>query len=212
MWYTEKRMPRAGLASGYAGASFCVGPGSAEFVYLTKNPMGMAGSQKRKGREGKYMWAFERVFYQVYPLGFVGASYENDGSAPGEGKGIGRLAQWIGHLRDLGVGAVYFSPIFYSDSHGYNTRDFGLVDNRLGSNGEFAALVAKLHEADIKVVLDGVFNHVGRGFGPFLDVLRNRENSPYLDWFYRIDLGGGSPPMGMGFGMRAGRGITIWSN
>lgn len=73
--------------------------------------------------------------------------------------------------------------MFESDYHGYDTRDYTKIDNRLGSNEDFANVVRTLHENGIKVVIDGVFNHVGRGFFAFQDVLANRENSGYKDWF-----------------------------
>ncbi len=135
------------------------------------------------------MWAYESVFYQIYPLGFCGAPFENDGVLEHR---ILKVKEWIPHMEQLGVNAVYFSPIFESDTHGYNTRDYQKVDVRLGTNEDFAKVCRALHEKGIKVVLDGVFNHVGRGFGPFQDVVRNREGSPYVNWFYRIDFQGNS--------------------
>ena len=135
------------------------------------------------------MWAYERVFYQIYPLGFCGAPFENDGKTVNR---IQKVKKWIPHIQKLGANAIYFSPVFSSDTHGYNTRDFYQIDCRLGTNEDFADVCAALHKKDIKVVLDGVFNHVGRGFWAFQDVLKNRENSPYKDWF-RIDFGGNSP-------------------
>jgi cyclomaltodextrinase len=135
------------------------------------------------------MWAYERVFYQIYPLGFCGAPLENDGV---EAHRILQVIDWIPHLTKLGIGAVYFGPVFESDTHGYNTRDYRKIDVRLGSSADFRQVVDKLHAADIRVVIDGVFNHVGRGFFGFQDVLRNRENSPYRDWF-NINFGGDSP-------------------
>ena len=134
------------------------------------------------------MWAYESVFYQIYPLGFCGAPFENDGV---EMPRIRKVQEWIPHIRKLGADAIYFSPVFESDTHGYNTRDFKKIDCRLGSNEDFAEVCKSLHEAGIRVVLDGVFNHVGRGFWAFQDVLKNRENSPYLNWFH-INLGGNS--------------------
>ena len=134
------------------------------------------------------MWAYESVFYQIYPLGFCGAPFENDGV---EKPRIRKVEEWIPHIRKTGADAIYFSPVFESDTHGYNTRDFRKIDCRLGSNEDFAEVCKSLHEAGIRVVLDGVFNHVGRGFWAFQDVLKNRERSPYLNWFY-INLGGNS--------------------
>ncbi len=135
------------------------------------------------------MWAEESVFYQIYPLGFCGAPFENDGV---EAHRILKVIDWIPHLKKLGVNAVYFSPLFESDTHGYNTRDYRQIDKRLGNEDDFKTVVSSLHEKGIRVVLDGVFNHVGRGFWAFQDVLQNRENSPYRDWFYRIDFHGNS--------------------
>ncbi|MFI3213144.1 MAG: alpha-amylase family glycosyl hydrolase [Eubacteriales bacterium] len=134
------------------------------------------------------MWAYESVFYQIYPLGFCGAPFENDGVSVSR---IKKVNDWIGHIKELHCNAIYFSPIFESDTHGYNTRDYKKIDTRLGTNEDFKEVCENLHKEDIKVVLDGVFNHVGRGFFAFQDVLRNREHSPYLHWFH-IDLGGNS--------------------
>ena len=134
------------------------------------------------------MWAYESVFYQIYPLGFTGAPFENDGQQVNR---IRKVIDWISHIEKLGANAIYFSPIFESDTHGYNTRDYRMIDKRLGTNEDFKEVCDKLHEANIKVVIDGVFNHVGRGFWAFQDVLKNRENSPYLHWFH-ISLDGNS--------------------
>ncbi len=134
------------------------------------------------------MWAYESVFYQIYPLGFCGAPYENDGVLKHR---ILKVKEWIPHMKKLGISAVYFSPVFESDTHGYNTRDYKKIDCRLGTNEDFKEVCDELHKAGIKVVLDGVFNHVGRGFTAFLDVLEHRENSRYKDWFH-INFGGNS--------------------
>ncbi|MCI8359619.1 MAG: cyclomaltodextrinase [Lachnospiraceae bacterium] len=127
------------------------------------------------------MWAYESVFYQIYPLGFCGAPFENDGVLNSR---IRKVNDWIPHMKKLGINAVYFSPVFESDTHGYNTRDYHKIDCRLGTNGDFAEVCKNLHENGIKVVLDGVFNHVGRGFWAFQDVLQKRWDSPYKDWFH----------------------------
>ena len=134
------------------------------------------------------MWAYESVFYQIYPLGFCGAPYENDGVLTHR---ILKVKEWIPHIKKLRANAVYFSPVFESDTHGYNTRDYKKIDCRLGTNADFKEVCDALHEEGIRVVLDGVFNHVGRGFFAFQDVLKNRENSPYKDWFH-INFGGNS--------------------
>lgn len=135
------------------------------------------------------MWAYESVFYQIYPLGFCGAPFENDGVLKHR---ILKVQEWIPHIRKLGCNAIYFSPLFESDTHGYNTRDYRKLDCRLGTNEDFKGIVDKLHQEGLRVVLDGVFNHVGRGFFGFQDVLKNREASTYKDWFH-IDFHGNSP-------------------
>lgn len=134
------------------------------------------------------MWAYESVFYQIYPLGFCGAPFENDGIPA---KRITKVKDWIPHLQKLGVNAIYFSPLFESDTHGYNARDYRKIDVRLGDNDDFKDVCDALHQAEIRVVLDGVFNHAGRGFFAFQDVLQNREQSRYRDWFH-IDFNGNS--------------------
>ncbi len=126
------------------------------------------------------MWAYESVFYQIYPIGFCGAPRENDGITVPR---ILKIGEWAEHIRKLGCDAVYLSPIFESDRHGYDTRDFRKIDCRLGTNKDFAKVCKTLHKNGIKVVLDGVFNHVGRGFWAFEDVKEKKWDSPYKDWF-----------------------------
>ncbi len=132
------------------------------------------------------MWAEETVFYQIYPLGLCGAPADNDGIVTPR---ILRLLDWTDHLEALHVGAVYFCPVFSSDRHGYDTRDYNRIDERLGDEEDFRKVCEALHARGIRVVLDGVFNHVGRGFWAFQDVLKNREASRYRDWFH-IDFVG----------------------
>ena len=135
------------------------------------------------------MWTESSVFYQIYPLGFCGAPFENDGVTTSR---ILKVIDWIPHIEKLEANAIYFSPVFESDTHGYNTRDYRKIDCRLGTNEDFKLVCDKLHESGIKIVLDGVFNHVGRGFFAFQDVIKNRENSPYTSWFSKIDFNGNS--------------------
>lgn len=135
------------------------------------------------------MWFDESVFYQIYPLGFCGAEGENDF---GEVRHrLDKIEKKIDELKKLGVGAILFNPLFESERHGYDTVDFFKVDRRLGTNEEFKSLVEKLHKAGIKVVLDGVFNHVGRKFFAFQEVLEKREGTDYRFWF-NIDFCGNS--------------------
>ncbi len=137
-----------------------------------------------------HMWFDESVFYQIYPLGFCGAERENDFG--GVRHRLGRIEKEIPRLKALGVGAVLLNPLFESVKHGYDTVDFFTVDRRLGTNDDLKHLVRALHEAGIRVVLDGVFNHVGRKFPPFEEVLREREKTDKRFWF-NIDFHGDSP-------------------
>jgi glycosidase len=127
-------------------------------------------------------WIQDAVFYHIYPLGFCGAPARNDfTSAP-----IPRLEKpygWIDHLHYLGANALYLGPVFEASSHGYNTSDYYQVDRRLGSNDTLANLVRELHRQGIRVILDGVFNHVGRDFWAFRDLQAQGQQSPYAGWF-----------------------------
>lgn len=127
------------------------------------------------------MWADTSIFYQIYPLGAFGCPFENDGHLEHR---ILRLKNWIDDLKKLEIDCILLNPIFESHTHGYDTIDYKKIDVRLGNNEDFAQVVQNLHEQGIRVLLDGVFNHVGRGFFAFQDVLKNRENSAYKDWFY----------------------------
>ena len=94
------------------------------------------------------MWAYESVFYQIYPLGFCGAPFENDGVLTHR---ILKVNDWIEHIKNLGANAIYFSPVFESDTHGYNTRDYKKIDCRLGTNDDFKEVCENLHKNNIKV-------------------------------------------------------------
>ena len=126
------------------------------------------------------MWAYESVFYQIYPIGFCDAPVHNDGITVPR---IRKIEKWGGYLQELGIGSIILNPIFESDNHGYDTRDFKKVDCRLGTNEDFKYVCETLHSHDVKIMLDGVFNHVGRGFWTFQDVQEKKWESPYKDWF-----------------------------
>ena len=123
------------------------------------------------------MWAYEGIFYQIYPIGFCGAPTANDGKTVSR---ILKLKDWSSYLESLGI---LLNPIFESDNHGYDTRDYKKIDCRLGTNEDFAEVCKDLHAHNVKIVLDGVFNHVGRGFWAFKDVQEKKWDSPYKDWF-----------------------------
>lgn len=132
------------------------------------------------------MWFEQAVLYQIYPLGMCGAPKENDGIQEHR---ILRVLDWVEHIKKTGADTVLFNPIFDSDRHGYDTRDYFTIDPRLGTNEDFATVCKAIHEAGMRVMLDGVFNHVGRGFWAFRDVQEKKWDSPYKDWFH-IDFGG----------------------
>ena len=113
--------------------------------------------------------------------------------------------QWIPHMRELNCTAVYIGPLFDSSSHGYDTRDFRLIDRRLGTNDDFKEFVSECHQNGIQVVVDGVFNHTGREFFAFRDLQAKRDASPYRDWYRGVNFGWGSP-LGDPFGYEAWQG------
>lgn len=159
-------------------------------------------------------WYEQAVFYHIYPLGLTGAPKENHVNEP-----AGRfeeLNKWVGHMKDLNCTALYIGPIFESSTHGYDTRDFRLIDRRLGSNDDFKHFVEECHKNGIRVVVDGVFNHTGREFFAFRDIQEKREASPYKDWYRGINFGWGSP-LGDSFSYEAWQGhfelpcLNLWN-
>ena len=137
-------------------------------------------------------WFESAVFYHIYPLGLCGAPERNTFQAAPQER-LNYLYSWIDHLEELGVNALYLGPIFEASAHGYDTADYFHVDRRLGTNSSFSNLVKAFHGKGIKVILDGVFHHVGRDFWAFRDVIENGESSPYRWWFSGIDFQGRSP-------------------
>ena len=131
-------------------------------------------------------WYEKAVFYHIYPFGLLGAPKENrrneeqkqepspNDTDPAAGS-FNRLTPWISHMQKLGCTALYIGPLFESSTHGYDTRDFRQVDRRLGTNEEFQSFVRQCHEAGIRVVVDGVFNHTGREFFAFQDLIQKKE-------------------------------------
>lgn len=126
------------------------------------------------------MWFEDACIYQIYPLGFCDAPLKNDGKKEHR---ILKVSEFIPYIKDMGFTAVLFNPLFESDAHGYDTRDFLNIDCRLGDNSDFKKVCDAFHSNGIKVILDGVFNHVGRGFFAFKDVMDKKWDSPYKDWF-----------------------------
>lgn len=132
------------------------------------------------------MWASESVFYQIYPFGACNAPFENDHVLEHR---IHKLEDFIPHLKKLNIDCVMLNSIFESRTHGYDTTDFKMLDTRLGTNEDLKEVIEKFHNNNIKIILDAVFNHVGRDFFAFKDVLEKKWDSPYKDWFY-IDFNG----------------------
>jgi glycosidase len=103
-------------------------------------------------------WVEHAVWWHVYPLGFTGALH-----AP-PGHRLTRLVPWLDYAIELGASGIQLGPVFASETHGYDTVDHFRIDPRLGDDGDFDTLVAAARERGLRVLLDGVFNHVGRGF------------------------------------------------
>ncbi len=141
-------------------------------------------------------WVQDSIFYQIFPDRFANGDLSNDpdyllpwdaaptvkGFMGGDLRGI---IQKFDYLLDLGINVIYLTPIFLASSnHRYNAADYLQIDPRLGDLRDFHALLDVAHHHDVRVILDGVFNHCGRGFFAFNDILENQDQSPYRDWFH----------------------------
>jgi cyclomaltodextrinase len=141
-------------------------------------------------------WVQDAIFYQIFPDRFANGDPDNDppnlvrwGSAPTswgfQGGDLKGIQQKFDYLLDLGINAIYLNPIFQATStHRYNTTDYFKIDSKLGTLDDFHALIEHAHRNQVRIILDGVFNHCGRGFFAFNDILENQEYSPYRDWFH----------------------------
>ncbi|MEX0787255.1 MAG: glycoside hydrolase family 13 protein, partial [Anaerolineales bacterium] len=141
-------------------------------------------------------WVSNAVFYQIFPDRFANGDRSNDppgvdpwGSTPTawgfQGGDLRGILGKLDYLADLGVNALYLTPIFEAASnHRYNTTDYYLIDPRLGRTEDWTALLDAAHMRGFHVVLDGVFNHCGRGFFAFYDLMEREAHSPYRDWFH----------------------------
>lgn len=144
-------------------------------------------------------WVKHAVFYQIFPdrfakskqprqrllQNFMWEEWHEIPTLQGyKGGDLWGVMEQLDYLQDLGINAVYFTPIFQSASnHRYHTHDYYQVDPMLGGNPAFKDLLDAAHARNIKIVLDGVFNHASRGFFFFHDILENGPHSPWLDWF-----------------------------
>lgn len=148
-------------------------------------------------------WVKTAVFYQIFPDRFaIGqqtaiAAAQHPHLEPWhspptpqgyKGGNLWGVIEKLDYLQDLGITAIYLTPIFQSAcNHRYHTHDYYQVDPLLGGNEALNALLNAAHRRDIKIILDGVFNHASRGFFFFNDILENGPHSPWLDWFHIED-------------------------
>ncbi len=132
-------------------------------------------------------WYDSAVFYQIHPLSLCGCEHE---STDTQGSRFAELAEWAGHAKKMGCNSIYIGPVFQSDTHGHGITDYRKIDSRLGTNEEFKNWVAQCHSMGLRVIVDTVFNHVGRGFFAFRNLERNGKQSPYKDWFSNVNFTG----------------------
>lgn len=137
-------------------------------------------------------WVYDARFYHIYPLGLCGAPHHNDFAAAPVPR-LEQLHPWLDHMQTLNLNALYLGPVFESTAHGYDTVDYTQVDRRLGTNTTLRDLSLAGQARGMRLILDGVFNHVGRDFPAFQDVLTHGQQSRYVDWFAGLDFGQRSP-------------------
>jgi glycosidase len=129
-------------------------------------------------------WVRHAVCWQVYPLGATGAEREELPPGVGPVPRLRGLQDWLDHLLELGCNGLALGPVFESQTHGYDTVDHFRVDRRIGTEQDLVDLVAACHARGVRVLLDGVFNHVGRDFPRFRQVLKQGPDSPAASWFH----------------------------
>jgi len=134
-------------------------------------------------------WLDHVVWWHVYPMGFVGAERELSELGGLDGRvehRLGRIEAWLDHLVSLGCNGLLLGPVFASATHGYDTVDHFRIDPRLGDDADFDALVAACRERGVRVLLDGVFNHVGRDFAPVAQALAEGPGSAAAEWVHGL--------------------------
>jgi glycosidase len=127
-------------------------------------------------------WVEHAVFWQIYPLGFTGAEADASDRA-GVVHRLGHIKSWLDYAVELGASGLLLGPIFASSTHGYDTIDYFQIDPRLGDGADFDALIEAAHGRGLRVVLDGVFNHVGREFPRFRRAVAAGPHTPDAAWF-----------------------------
>jgi cyclomaltodextrinase len=126
-------------------------------------------------------WVGHAIWWHVYPLGFVGAFPAAQPPGPDEHR-LGRLVDWLDHAIELGASGVALGPIFASRTHGYDTTDHYRIDPRLGDDSDFDRLIDEAHRRGLRVLLDGVFNHVGTEFARYRDAVEHGDTQA-AQWF-----------------------------
>ena len=126
-------------------------------------------------------WVEHAIWWHIYPLGFVGAFPADPAPSPDEHR-LRRVIDWLDHAVALGASGIALGPVFASRTHGYDTTDHLRIDPRLGDDADFDELVAEAHRRGLRVLLDGVFNHVGTDFAQYRDAL---AGGPGGEWFRR---------------------------
>ena len=125
-------------------------------------------------------WVRHAIWWHVYPLGFVGAFPADTPPGPDEHR-LHRLVDWLDHAVELGTSGLALGPVFASRTHGYDTTDHYRIDPRLGDDGDFDAVIAQAHQRGLRVLLDGVFNHVGTDFERYRSALDGDADA--AGWF-----------------------------
>lgn len=138
-------------------------------------------------------WVEHVVWWQLHPLGFVGAEPRARGDG-GIVHRLGHIRDWLDYAVALGASGIALGPVFASSSHGYDTVDYFRIDPRLGDESDFDALIAAARQRGLRVLLDGVFNHVGHAFPAFRQVLEHGPQAPEARWFKLSWSGEGSEP------------------
>jgi cyclomaltodextrinase / maltogenic alpha-amylase / neopullulanase len=128
-------------------------------------------------------WADHAIWWHVYPLGFTGAEKAELAAGEPVRHRLRQLEGWLDYAAELGCSGLLLGPVFASGTHGYDTIDHFEIDPRLGDQDDFGHLVAEAARRGLRIVLDGVFNHVGRSFPAFQAALAGGPGSPAARWF-----------------------------
>ena len=128
-------------------------------------------------------WADRAIWWHVYPLGFTGAEKAQPAEEEPVRHRLRQLEGWLDYAVELGCSGLLLGPVFAAETHGYDTINHFQIDPRLGDQDDFDHLVAEAGRRGLRVVLDGVFNHVGRSFPAFQAALAGGPGSPAARWF-----------------------------